>query len=64
MARQSVRDYCRRWYEEFGYQMYSTVVEILEEVWIVRDVGGEEVWWGNVIDRRQDGDGNLNFCFG
>ncbi|KIX03480.1 uncharacterized protein Z518_07033 [Rhinocladiella mackenziei CBS 650.93] len=61
-----IRGYCRRWFETFGYPMFTSVIEILEEVWTGRDVVGEDIWWGDVVDSRHHGgiDGDLVFCFG
>ncbi|KAJ9499511.1 hypothetical protein H2202_005094 [Exophiala xenobiotica] len=62
-----IREYCKRWFEVFGYHMFPSVLEILEEVWASREVLGDDLWWGDVIDaRRRSGeqDGDLDFCFG
>jgi hypothetical protein len=62
-----IREYCKRWFEVFGYHMFPSVMEILEEVWASREVLGDDQWWGDVIDSRRragEQDGDLDFCFG
>ncbi|EXJ84971.1 hypothetical protein A1O3_05646 [Capronia epimyces CBS 606.96] len=63
--RDFIRDYCRQWFETFGYHMFTSVIGILEEVWAAQDVGGRTSWWGDVVDaQRQASNGELDFCFG
>jgi len=64
-----IRRYCTRWYEFFGYHMFPCVIDLLEEVWASQDMVTEELWWGDVVDARrrralEQGDGDLDFCFG
>jgi len=64
-GRDIVRDYCERWYRKFGYQMYSTVLDTVQEVWMEQDIGNESFWWADVLDarRRREGE-HVQFCFG
>ncbi|KIW10679.1 hypothetical protein PV08_11643 [Exophiala spinifera] len=63
--RQFVAEYCERWYGKFGYQMYSTVLDVCRAVWAERDAGNEEYWWGEELDSRRAMEGAfVQFCFG
>ncbi|KAJ9620679.1 hypothetical protein H2204_012234 [Knufia peltigerae] len=61
-----IRGYCERWYGVFGYQMFPTTAEILEEVWASQIMVDQELWWGEVIDMRRHAcqEGDHDFCFG
>lgn len=60
-----VQDYCKHWHDKLGYKMFDTVREVVEELWLRRDVMGEELWWGDILDaRRQEHQGEVDFCFG
>ncbi|OAL27540.1 hypothetical protein AYO22_03444 [Fonsecaea multimorphosa] len=60
-----VEDYCRRWYEKFGYQMYMTVLDVMGAVWAKRDAGEQDFWWGEELDARRAKEGDfVQFCFG
>ncbi|EXJ85836.1 hypothetical protein A1O1_06205 [Capronia coronata CBS 617.96] len=60
-----IREYCRQWFETFGYHMFTSVIGILEEVWAGQDEADRGPWWGEVVDRwRQAGHGDVDFCFG
>ncbi|KIV79093.1 hypothetical protein PV11_06679 [Exophiala sideris] len=63
--RDIVREYCARWYGEFGYQMFKTVGDVLEVVWQRQDAGDEIYWWGQELDARRAVEGDyVQFCFG
>ena len=58
-------EYCKRWYRRFGYQMYTTVLDVMTAVWAERDNGNESYWWGNELDARRAKEGSfVQFCFG
>ncbi|OAP60371.1 hypothetical protein AYL99_05373 [Fonsecaea erecta] len=60
-----VEEYCRRWYERFGYQMYATVLNVMQTVWAKQDAGDEAFWWGEELDARRAEEGDfVQFCFG
>ncbi len=60
-----VRDFCERWYGRFGYQMYTTVHDVLRAVWAEQDAGNEDYWWGDELDSRRAVEGVfVQFCFG
>ncbi|KAK5464792.1 hypothetical protein LTS15_001355 [Exophiala xenobiotica] len=60
-----VGEYCERWYGRFGYQMYTTVHDVLSAVWAEQDAGNEEYWWGDELDSRRAVEGVfVQFCFG
>ncbi|KIW11120.1 hypothetical protein PV08_10420 [Exophiala spinifera] len=61
-----IRGYCERWYGVFGYDMFPTTAEILEEVWASQLMVHQELWWGEVIDMRRHAcqEGDYDFCFG
>lgn len=61
-----IRAYCERWFQTFGYDMFPSVISILEEVWASQEAPEEELWWGDVIDARRQraGGGDFDFCFG
>ncbi|KAI1626791.1 fungal-specific transcription factor domain-containing protein [Exophiala viscosa] len=65
--RHFIRGYCAKWYEVYGYQMFTTALEILEELWSNSDAGETEIWWGDVLDVRRRTDTRnpmSDFCFG
>ncbi|KAH0845154.1 hypothetical protein FOPE_09411 [Fonsecaea pedrosoi] len=63
--RELAEEYCRRWFRKFGYQMYMTVLEVMEAVWAKRDAGEEDFWWGDELDARRAQEGDfVQFCFG
>lgn len=63
--REIVMQYCHRWYEKFGIQMYSTVLDVVEAVWLQRDLGNEAFWWGEELQTRRAKEGDfVQFCFG
>ena len=63
--REFAKEYCRRWYRKFGYQMYMTVLDVMEAVWAEQDAGNEGFWWGRELDDRRAKEGDfVQFCFG
>lgn len=65
--RQFATEFCRTWFRKYGYQMYTTVLEVMQVVWAEQDAGNERFWWGDELDRRRESDpaGDLvQFCFG
>ncbi|OQV07430.1 Fungal specific transcription factor domain-containing protein [Cladophialophora immunda] len=63
--RELVEEYCRRWYRKFGYQMYMTVLDVMEAVWAKHDAGEDDFWWGDELDARRAEEGDfVQFCFG
>ncbi|EXJ66881.1 uncharacterized protein A1O5_10076 [Cladophialophora psammophila CBS 110553] len=63
--RELAEEYCRRWYGKFGYQMYMTVLDVMEAVWTKQDAGQEDFWWGDELDARRAEEGDfVQFCFG
>ena len=63
--REFAEEYCRRWFRKFGYQMYTTVLDVMEVVWAEQDAGNEDFWWGAELDRRMAREGDhVQFCFG
>ena len=63
-ARQHLRDYCTWWYSMHGYQMFSTVSSLLEELWAQQDVRwwDDDLWWGEIVDEKHSS--GKTFCFG
>ncbi|OCT51318.1 hypothetical protein CLCR_08181 [Cladophialophora carrionii] len=63
--REFAAEYCRRWFRKFGYQMYMTVLDVMEAVWTEQDTGNEAFWWGDELDARRAKEGEfVQFCFG
>jgi hypothetical protein len=68
-SRQSIREYCQYWDRLSGYNLFITASSLLEEIW-TEQAGpyGNAVWWGGVIDRKQQAHQShgapLQFCFG
>ncbi|ETI22690.1 hypothetical protein G647_06766 [Cladophialophora carrionii CBS 160.54] len=63
--REFAAEYCRRWFRKFGYQMYMTVLDVMEAVWTEQDTGNEDFWWGDELDARRAKEGEfVQFCFG
>jgi hypothetical protein len=63
--REFAAEYCRRWFRKFGYQMYMTVLDVMEAVWTEQDTGNEDFWWGDELDARRAREGEfVQFCFG
>lgn len=51
--RKKILDLCHLWNERTRYHMFSTTTPLLEEVWEEQQTRGfENVWWGQIIDRR------------
>ncbi|CRG87158.1 hypothetical protein PISL3812_04174 [Talaromyces islandicus] len=68
-SRQSIREYCQYWDGFSGYNLFSTASSLLEEIWTEQAGShGNTVWWGNVIDRKQQAHQSygapVQFCFG
>ncbi|KAK5036478.1 hypothetical protein LTS07_002205 [Exophiala sideris] len=62
-----IRDYCAKWFDVYGYQMFTTALEILEELWSSNETDDGEIWWGDVLDVRRRTDtrnSEADFCFG
>lgn len=67
--RQSIRDYCQYWSGICGYNLFMSAASLLEDVWMEQDgFGGDEAWWGSVIDEKQTPNqspiASMQFCFG
>lgn len=63
--RTAIRQVCEHWYARFGYQMYKTVLDVLEAVWARHDAGDDTYWWGDELDARRAVEGDfVQFCFG
>ncbi|KAF7526036.1 hypothetical protein G7054_g10893 [Neopestalotiopsis clavispora] len=59
---------CSLWDQRTRYHMFRGAIPILEDVWAESDKNGlENVWWGQIIDKRQSCDASalkLRICFG
>ncbi|EXJ58333.1 hypothetical protein A1O7_05758 [Cladophialophora yegresii CBS 114405] len=63
--REFAAEFCRRWFRKFGYQMFMTVLDVMEAVWTEQDIGHEDFWWGDELDARRAKEGDfVQFCFG
>ena len=63
--REFAEEYCKRWFRKFGYQMYLTVLDVMETVWTEQDIGHKDYWWGAELDKRRAKEGEfVQFCFG
>ena len=47
--RQEAKQYCTWWSNRTRYDMFSTTIELLEEVW---SSDSETAWWGSLIDEK------------
>ncbi|EXJ90280.1 hypothetical protein A1O1_03379 [Capronia coronata CBS 617.96] len=54
-ARSFSRNYCDTWLKKSRYRMFQDASSLLEEIWSARDItnGSMHVWWGSVIDSKQ-----------
>ncbi|KAL2075862.1 hypothetical protein VTL71DRAFT_805 [Oculimacula yallundae] len=51
--RRKIVELCEKWDGRTRYHMFGDAVGLLEEVWERQEgIGGEEVWWGTVVDGR------------
>lgn len=67
--RQSIREFCEYWDTSSGYNLFRTALSLLEDTWKEHNgPSGDEVWWGSVIDRKQQiyqlQGLSMQFCFG
>jgi hypothetical protein len=68
-SRQSIRDYCRYWDKNCGYNLFNCAASLLEDVWAEQDESPSDgAWWGSVIDKKQQPYHSqavpIQFCFG
>jgi len=67
--RQSIRGFCEYWDTVSGYNLFRSVLSLLEDIWREQDgPSADEVWWGPVIDKKQQiyqlQGIQMQFCFG
>lgn len=59
---------CSTWNERTRYHMFRDAVPLLEEVWADQETKGfENVWWGQIVDRRHASQADplrMRLCFG
>lgn len=59
---------CSTWNERTRYHMFQDAVPLLEEVWADQEMKGfENVWWGQIVDRRHTSHAHplrMRLCFG
>lgn len=67
--RQSIKEFCEYWDTASGYDLFRSALSLLEEIW--KEQNGSfsgEVWWGSVIDKKQQINQlqgvQMQFCFG
>ena len=57
-----VREYCEWWKEQSRYNMFSSVLTLLEQIWQENDSAPYMEWWGSKTTCR--GQDSLQFLFG
>lgn len=59
---------CSVWHDSTRYHMFRDAIPLLEEVWLDQQtMGFENVWWGQVVDRRHASQAHslqMRLCFG
>ena len=68
-ARQKIIEFCSSWSQRTRYHIFDSAVPLMEEVWAEQEAKGfDNVWWGQVVDRRHSSEScyplRMRICFG
>ncbi|KAJ3567765.1 hypothetical protein NPX13_g6659 [Xylaria arbuscula] len=68
-TRKKIVRYCAIWDDMTRYHMFNSTIPLLKEVWADQEQKGfDNVWWGQVVDRRHAAESRdalqMRICFG
>jgi hypothetical protein len=67
-SRKTILHFCAVWNGRTKYNLFSSTIPLLEEVWAEQEIKGfENVWWGDIVDKKHASDSyplQMRLCFG